>query len=207
MPHTPPAVHDHLSTRRNSGGRRRYTGSGLGITHTCGESRRGTRRGKVNRAPRSASGVDRHRVARTPNEAGNRSRICPARAREGTMEQQTWWAQTLVGLGGGWSPDVYGLHSVQASVRRRGGRSAGARDWCSSVPDPRGAAPHRAGRARSRQRRRRDRRAAQAGGDVRALNASGRTCTAHSTSSGTGSTSTSRRRETPRRRSDSSARR
>ena len=30
------------------------------------------------------------------------------------MEQQTWWAQTLVSMGGGWSPDVYGLRSVQA---------------------------------------------------------------------------------------------
>ena len=32
------------------------------------------------------------------------------------MEQQTWWAQTLVATGGGWSPDVYGLHSVQAQT-------------------------------------------------------------------------------------------
>lgn len=30
------------------------------------------------------------------------------------MKQQTWWAQTLVTMGGVWSPDVYGLHNVQA---------------------------------------------------------------------------------------------
>ena len=28
--------------------------------------------------------------------------------------KKRWWAQTLVGLGGAWSPDVLGVHSVEA---------------------------------------------------------------------------------------------
>ena len=30
--------------------------------------------------------------------------------------KEQWWAQTLVGLGGGFSPDVLGIHAVQAST-------------------------------------------------------------------------------------------
>ena len=65
------------------------------------------------------------------------------------MEERTWWAQTLVALGGGWSPDVYGLHSVQATTEEEA-VGAFARETGAPEDPPPAVLPHIERDARAR---------------------------------------------------------
>ena len=64
------------------------------------------------------------------------------------MQEQTWWAQTLVGLGGGWSPDVYGL-SVEAATEDEAVRAL-ARETGAPEDPPPAVLPHIERDARAR---------------------------------------------------------